>query len=115
MSFKDPAAYDAHYEFLDGERKSGKGVVAEQMKTLKDKKKMAEIGVEQGIGFIPLRNQLSSDPRKVSRELYPRLELPMRYLSIEMAALRPSEIAHTTSDWPRRISPTAKTPGTDDM
>jgi len=32
---------------------SSKGVVAEQIKTLKDKKKMAEIGVEQGVGFIP--------------------------------------------------------------
>jgi HEAT repeat protein len=53
MLFKDPSAYDAYYEFLVGERKSSKGVIAEQMKTLKDKKKMAEIGVEQGIGFIP--------------------------------------------------------------
>jgi HEAT repeat protein len=53
MSFKDPAAYDVYYEFLVGERKSSKGMIAEQMKTLKDKKKMAEIGVEQGIGFIP--------------------------------------------------------------
>src|SRR5579863_305227 len=31
------------------------------------------------------------------------------YLSIAAAALRPSEIAHTTSDCPRRISPAAKT------
>jgi HEAT repeat protein len=53
IAFKDPAAYDVYYEFLVGERKSSKGVIAEQMKTLKDKKKMAEIGVEEGIGFIP--------------------------------------------------------------
>lgn len=53
ITFKDPAAYDVYYEFLVGERKSSKGVIAEQMKTLKDKKKMAEIGVEEGIGFIP--------------------------------------------------------------
>jgi len=38
-----------------------------------------------------------------------------RYLSIASAALRPSAMAHTTSDWPRRMSPAAKTPGTDDM
>lgn len=53
MAFKDPAAYDVYYAFLVGERKSNKGVIAEQMKTLKDKKKMAEIGIEEGIGFIP--------------------------------------------------------------
>jgi HEAT repeat protein len=51
--YKDPAAYEVYYEFLTGERKTGKGVIADQMKTLKDPKKMAELGVEEGIGFIP--------------------------------------------------------------
>jgi HEAT repeat protein len=50
---KDPLAYEAYYEFLTGYRKTSNGMVAEQMKTLRDPKKMAEIGVEQGIGFIP--------------------------------------------------------------
>lgn len=40
---------------------------------------------------------------------------PIRYLSMPRAALRPSEIAHTTNDWPRRMSPAAKTPGTEVM
>src|ERR1700682_3730176 len=31
IAFKDPAAYDVYYEFLVGERKSSKGVIAEQM------------------------------------------------------------------------------------
>jgi HEAT repeat protein len=52
IQFKDPGAYDVYYDFLTGERKT-KGVVAEQMKMLKDRKKMAELGVEEGIGFIP--------------------------------------------------------------
>src|SRR5580658_6725877 len=38
---------------------------------------------------------------------------PIRYWSIPRAAWRPSLIAHTTRDCPRRISPAAKTPGTD--
>jgi hypothetical protein len=50
---KDPQAYDAYYEFLTGGRKVTSGMLANQMKTLKDRKKMAQIGVEQGIGFIP--------------------------------------------------------------
>jgi HEAT repeat protein len=53
IAFKDPGAYDVYYEFLTGERRTGKGLIAEQMKTLKDPKKLAELGVEEGIGFIP--------------------------------------------------------------
>src|SRR5690349_8291830 len=37
---------------------------------------------------------------------------PIRYSSTARAACRPSRIAHTTSDWPRRTSPAAKTFGT---
>jgi HEAT repeat protein len=53
MPSKDPAAYAAYYEFLTGERKTNNGLVREQMKTLRDPKKMAALGVEEGIGFIP--------------------------------------------------------------
>ena len=38
---------------------------------------------------------------------------PIRNLSTACAAWRPSRIAHTTSDWPRRMSPAANTFGTD--
>ncbi len=50
---KDPQAYETYYEFLTGERKATNGLIADQMKTLRDRKKMAEIGIEQGIGFFP--------------------------------------------------------------
>jgi uroporphyrinogen decarboxylase len=40
---------------------------------------------------------------------------PIRYRSIPCAALRPSRMAHTTSDCPRRMSPAEKTPGTEVM
>jgi len=40
---------------------------------------------------------------------------PIRYWSTARAALRPSVMAQTTSDCPRRISPAAKTPGAEDM
>jgi HEAT repeat protein len=53
MPSKDPAAFEVYYEILTGERKTGNGVIAEQMKTLKDPKKLAAMGVEGGIGFIP--------------------------------------------------------------
>ncbi len=52
---------------------------------------------------------------KVNACHYFKRVLPMRNLSTPAAALRPSEIAHTTSDCPRRMSPAAKIPGTELM
>jgi HEAT repeat protein len=50
---KVPDAYEVYYAVLTGEKKSGNGLVAEQKKMLSDPKKMAQFGVEAGIGFIP--------------------------------------------------------------
>ena len=49
----DPAGYQVYYEVLTGERKSADGLVAQQMQALKDGKKMAELSLEEGLGFIP--------------------------------------------------------------
>lgn len=49
----DPAGFQVYYEVLTGERKSAEGLVGQQMETLKDGKKMAELGFEEGLGFIP--------------------------------------------------------------
>jgi len=52
-SLEDPSAYLVYYAVLTGERKTGEGLVAEQKKLLSDPKKMAQLGFEQGIGFVP--------------------------------------------------------------
>jgi HEAT repeat protein len=49
----DPAGYQVYYEVLTGERKSTEGLVDQQMETLKDRKKMAELGFEEGLAFVP--------------------------------------------------------------
>jgi len=49
----DNVGYDIYYDVLTGERRAGKGLIKEQLSTFKDKKKLAELGFEQGIGFIP--------------------------------------------------------------
>jgi HEAT repeat protein len=49
----DHVGYDVYYDVLTGERRAGKGLIKEQLDTLKDKKKMAKMGFEEGIGFIP--------------------------------------------------------------
>jgi HEAT repeat protein len=50
---QDRAAYDVYYELLMGERKSGDGIIAKQLETLKNPKELAKIGVTEGIGYIP--------------------------------------------------------------
>ena len=49
----DDSAYEVYYEVLTGQRKAGKGLIASQTSILKDPKKMAQLGFEQGIGFVP--------------------------------------------------------------
>src|SRR5437867_9283711 len=49
----DKIGYDVYYDVLTGERRANKGLIKEELDTLKDKKKLAELGFEQGIGFIP--------------------------------------------------------------
>jgi HEAT repeat protein len=49
----DDVGYDIYYDVLTGERRASKGLIKEQLSTFKDKKKVAELGFEQGIGFIP--------------------------------------------------------------
>ena len=52
-ALNDPVAYGVFYEVLTGERKPGDGLVGEGMETLKDGKKTAEFGVQEGIGLVP--------------------------------------------------------------
>jgi HEAT repeat protein len=49
----DPAGDQVYYELLTGERKPADGLIAQQMETLKDKKKMAKLGFEEGLDFVP--------------------------------------------------------------
>jgi HEAT repeat protein len=54
MLLKDNrSAYDVYYGVLTGTMRSNKGLVGEQLKTLHDTKKMAQLGFEEGIGFVP--------------------------------------------------------------
>src|SRR5713101_3444281 len=53
IALNDDSGYEVYYEVLTGERKGGKGLIASQTAVLKDQKKMAELGIQEGIGFIP--------------------------------------------------------------
>jgi HEAT repeat protein len=49
----DNSAYEVYYAVLNGERKTGKGLIASETAILHDPKKLAELGFVEGIGFIP--------------------------------------------------------------
>ncbi len=49
----DNSSYQIYYEVLTRQRKGGRGLIASQMSTLSDPKKMAQLGFEEGIGFVP--------------------------------------------------------------
>jgi HEAT repeat protein len=49
----DPACYDVYYAVYTGARKNDQGMIAQEMKILHDPKQLVEMGVGEGIGFIP--------------------------------------------------------------
>lgn len=53
IAMKDQRGYEVYYAILSGQRKGNHGLLAGQMETLKDPKKMAELGFRQGMGFVP--------------------------------------------------------------
>jgi len=53
VALKDDRGYDIYYTVLTGQRKTGKGLVSEGLNLLQNRKKLAELGIEGGIGFIP--------------------------------------------------------------
>jgi HEAT repeat protein len=53
IALGDTRGYAVYYAVLTGEKKGGGSLLDEQKKMLKDPKKMAQFGFEQGIGFIP--------------------------------------------------------------
>jgi HEAT repeat protein len=49
----DDLGYDIYFAVLTGERRGDKGLIKGQLDTLKDRKQMAKLGFEEGIGFVP--------------------------------------------------------------
>ena len=53
VRLKNEKGYDVYYQVLTGQRKGGKGAISTELDTLKDPKKLAQMGFEEGIGFVP--------------------------------------------------------------
>jgi HEAT repeat protein len=52
LLLNNDAGYEVYYEVLTGQRKTGKGLLA-QAAEYKDPKKLAEVGFHEALGFIP--------------------------------------------------------------
>jgi HEAT repeat protein len=52
-SLNDPTCYEVYYEVYTGARKNDTGMIAQEMKVLHDPKQLAEMGVNEGIGYVP--------------------------------------------------------------
>lgn len=50
---KDNSAYGTYYAILMGDKKASDGMIQSQLDRLKDPKKVAMMGFEQGVGFVP--------------------------------------------------------------
>ena len=53
LQMKDNAGYEVYYAVLTGERKAKGSMISEQLKILHDPKQLAQIGIDEGIGFVP--------------------------------------------------------------
>lgn len=53
ITLGDNRGYNAFYAVLTGETKTGTSLTDQQKKTLKDPKKMAGLGLQVGMGFVP--------------------------------------------------------------
>jgi HEAT repeats len=78
----DRSSYEVYYEVLTRRRKSNKGLVAAQLDALRDPKKMAELGFEEGIGFVPFAGIGWS----AYKEIHKDDSSPMRAASARMLA-----------------------------
>lgn len=53
LQLKDPIGYQVYYQVLTGEQKVGRNFVQREFADLHDKRKVMQLGLDEGIGFVP--------------------------------------------------------------
>ncbi len=53
LLLKDPSAYEIYYAILMGDKKTSAGLLESQINRIKDPKQVAEMGISEGVGFVP--------------------------------------------------------------
>jgi HEAT repeat protein len=86
---KDPIAYEIYYAILMGDKKTSAGMIQSQMDRLKDPKQMAEMGLQEGIGFVPYAGM----GYEAYRQLMKHDSSPVRAAAARFLALDPDSIS----------------------
>jgi HEAT repeat protein len=64
----DDTGYNVYYAILTGTQKTGTSLTDQQKKMLKDPKKMASLGMQAGIGFIPFGGLAMTGYKMLTRD-----------------------------------------------
>jgi HEAT repeat protein len=86
---KDPTAYEIYYAILMGDKKTSEGLIQSQVDRLKDPKQMAQMGFEEGIGFVPYAGM----GYEAYRQLMKHDDSPVRAAAARYLALDPDVIS----------------------
>lgn len=86
---KDPMAYEIYYAILMGDKKTSAGMIQSQIDRLKDPKQMAQMGFEEGLGFVPYAGM----GYEAYRQLMKHDNSPVRAAAARFLALDPDSIS----------------------
>jgi HEAT repeat protein len=82
---KDPLAYEVYYAILMGNKKTSAGIIQSQVDRLKDPKQVAQMGLQEGIGFVPYAGM----GYEAYRQLMKHDSSPVRAAAARFLALDP--------------------------
>jgi HEAT repeat protein len=68
VMLRDRSAYEVYFAVLTGQRKTGRGIMAQQSRMLRDPRRMAQFGFAEGIGFVPFAGMGYSAIKAVSKD-----------------------------------------------
>jgi hypothetical protein len=86
---KDPAAFEIYYAILMGDKKTSAGMIRAQVDRLKDPKQVAQMGLQEGIGFVPYAGM----GYEAYRQLLKHDSSPVRAAAARFLALDPDSIS----------------------
>src|SRR6185437_4249041 len=86
---KDPAAFEIYYAILMGDKKTSAGMIQAQVDRLKDPKQVAQMGLQEGIGFVPYAGM----GYEAYRQLMKHDSSPVRAAAARYLALDPDSIS----------------------
>lgn len=86
---KDALAYEIYYAILMGDKKTNAGLIQSQMDRLKDPKQVAQMGIQEGIGFVPYAGM----GYEAYRQLMKHDNAPVRAAAARFLALDPDPVS----------------------